>query len=66
MPLALLFFNVGVEIGQLVFVAAVLAAGWALTRALRAAPAWWRSAAAYGIGSVSALWLVERTVAIFE
>lgn len=65
-PLALLFFNVGVEIGQLVFVAAVLAAGWALQRALRAGPAWWPSAAAYGIGSVSAFWLVERTVAIFE
>ncbi|HVS22383.1 MAG TPA: HupE/UreJ family protein, partial [Gammaproteobacteria bacterium] len=40
-PLALLFFNVGVEIGQLAFIAAVLAIGWLVRRA----PGWWPSAA---------------------
>jgi len=71
-PLALLFFNVGVEIGQLVFIAAVLAIGWLVRRAPewwpRAAvsvPRWWPRAAAYGIGSVAAFWVVQRTVAIF-
>jgi HupE / UreJ protein len=32
-PVALLFFNVGVEIGQLVFVAAVLSSLWLLGHA---------------------------------
>jgi hypothetical protein len=31
----------------------------------RAAPDWWPRAAAYGIGSVAAFWVVERTLAIF-
>jgi hydrogenase/urease accessory protein HupE len=64
-PLALLFFNVGVEIGQLVFIAAVLALGWLVRRAAVNAPSWWPRAAAYGIGSVAAFWAVERTLAIF-
>jgi hypothetical protein len=65
-PLALLFFNVGVEIGQLAFIGAVFAIGWLGRRvALAAAPDWWRQAAAYGIGSVAAFWVVERTLAIF-
>jgi hypothetical protein len=64
-PLALLFFNVGVEIGQLAFIAAVLAIGWSVRRAAIRAPEWWPRAAAYGIGSVAAFWVVQRTVAIF-
>jgi hydrogenase/urease accessory protein HupE len=64
-PLALLFFNVGVEIGQLAFIAAVLAIGWSLRRAAIRAPGWWPRAAAYGIGSLAAFWLVQRTAAIF-
>jgi hypothetical protein len=64
-PLALLFFNVGVEIGQLVFIAAVLATGKLVRRATFSAPPWWPRAAAYGIGSVAAFWFVQRTVAIF-
>jgi HupE/UreJ protein len=64
-PLALLFFNVGVEIGQLAFIAAVFAIGWLVRLAAIAAPSWWKQAAAYGIGSVAAFWVVERTLAIF-
>jgi hypothetical protein len=64
-PLALLFFNVGVELGQLAFIAAVLAVGWAIRRAAFVAPRGWPRAAAYGIGSVAAFWFVQRTVAIF-
>jgi hypothetical protein len=63
-PLALLFFNVGVELGQLAFIAAVLALGWALRRALAAPPAGWQRVAAYAIGSVAAFWFIERTLAI--
>jgi hypothetical protein len=65
-PLALLFFNVGVEIGQLLFIASVLSLGWLVRRAAIRAPGWWPRAAAYGIGSVAAFWVVQRTVAIFR
>jgi hydrogenase/urease accessory protein HupE len=71
---ALLFFNVGVEIGQLIFVAAVLL----LISLLRCVasrllePARIQSAldrldvtVGYAIGVVAAYWLVERTTAFF-
>ncbi len=68
-PLALLFFNVGVEAGQLLFVAAALLAwraGKALgaQRAARAARAadWATPAAAYAIGSLAACWTLERVL----
>ena len=63
-PLALLFFNVGVEIGQLLFITAVFALGWMIRRVPVTPPVWWPRAAAYGIGSVAAFWVVERTLAI--
>ena len=73
-PVALLFFNIGVEIGQLVFVAAVLAVIWLLQQAaskLSQAAHVERAfdrldvAIAYGIGCVAAYWLIERTTAFF-
>lgn len=62
-PLALLTFNVGVEIGQLAFVGAALALGWALRRLLGVVPPWAPQTAAYGIGTVSAFWFIERLAA---
>jgi len=59
-PLALLFFNVGVELGQLLFIAAVLALVWLLRRLRPVWPAWTRRAVAYGIGSMAAFWMLER------
>jgi hydrogenase/urease accessory protein HupE len=73
-PVALLFFNVGVEIGQLAFVAAVLTAGglFRTAMALRLEPALIQRTvnrldviAAYAIGTVAAFWLIERTSAFF-
>ena len=73
-PVALLFFNLGVEIGQLVFVAAVLTIGALLRRAiaLYLEPPLVRQTvnrldvtAAYAIGIVAAYWLMERTSAFF-
>jgi hydrogenase/urease accessory protein HupE len=60
-PVALVFFNVGVEIGQLLFVSAVLLAGWVLHR-LKQPVLLARSetAAIYVIGSLSSFWLFER------
>jgi hydrogenase/urease accessory protein HupE len=62
-PLALLFFNVGVELGQLAFIGAVLGLGWMLARFAVPQPAGWRKAAAYAIGSVSAFWVLQRVAA---
>ena len=61
-PLALLFFNVGVEIGQLIFIFGVLALGWAWRSVQLPAPPVWRVAAAYGMGSIAAFWVFDRTI----
>lgn len=63
-PVALLLFNVGVELGQLMFVGAVLTLIWLFHRSLGATPRWMPRAAAYGIGSVAAFWVIERMAAI--
>lgn len=63
-PLALFAFNVGVEIGQLLFIAVILL----VARSIRLVFAFGRPmriAAAYGIGTVAAFWMVERLDAIF-
>jgi hypothetical protein len=64
-PLALLFFNVGVELGQLVFIAAVFGFAWLVRLSAVRVPAIWPRAVAYGVGSVAAFWVVERTIAVF-
>jgi len=64
-PLALLFFNIGVELGQLMFIGAVFAFARLVRLAALRVPAVWQRAVAYGIGSVAAFWVVERTIAIF-
>lgn len=59
-PLSLLLFNVGVEIGQLLFIAVALGIGWTLSRLPRGLPAWTRWIPPYAIGSSSAFWFLER------
>ena len=62
-PVALLFFNLGVEAGQLVFVAVVLSI-IAIAGRLRAAwPRWTTMAPPYAIGSVASFWMIERIAA---
>ncbi len=71
-PLALLFFNVGVEAGQLAFIAVAVSVLAVVTRVLRKpghaehgpwhAPAMIRVPVAYVIGSVAAFWTVQRVV----
>jgi hydrogenase/urease accessory protein HupE len=62
-PLALLFFNVGVEIGQLLFVAALLAFAAAIGRFANPLQVQ-RSAIAfvYAIGGLASYWLIDRIV----
>ena len=60
LPLALLSFNVGVELGQLGFVALVLA----LDRAFRVLevhwPRWVQVLPGYTVGSLGAFWTIQR------
>jgi hydrogenase/urease accessory protein HupE len=62
-PLALLMFNVGVELGQLLFIAVILAVALVLKRLSREWPVWLEQVPAYGIGGIAAFWLIERVVA---
>jgi hydrogenase/urease accessory protein HupE len=62
-PFALLAFNVGVEAGQLAFVAVTLGVTWLLRR--MPLPKWSPILPPYAIGSVAMYWFIERTVTIW-
>ena len=64
-PLALFTFNVGVELGQLMFVGTVLLAMAALRRFLSRVPAWAHAMPAYGIGTMAAFWWLQRMAPLF-
>jgi len=63
-PTALLFFNVGVEIGQLLFIAGVFAifalARQIIQRVSMPQPAWAWAVPPYAIGSLAVFWVIER------
>ncbi|MBE1284628.1 MAG: HupE/UreJ family protein [Rhodobacteraceae bacterium] len=68
-PLALLSFNLGVEIGQLIFVAVVLVSGFlvsrivpALTIGLRRPGSPLAVISAYVVGGIAAFWFIERVL----
>jgi len=63
-PSALLFFNVGVELGQLAAIAAFLTAHLLWTR-IKRRPAWSARAFIYAMGSTAAYWSLERGIALF-
>jgi hydrogenase/urease accessory protein HupE len=64
-PLALLMFNVGVEVGQLMFVAFAVGARAVLTRLPAPKQAWTSYAPPYAIGCVAMFWVIERLAAFF-
>ena len=65
LPLALVSFNVGVEIGQLGFIALILA----LERSFRVLefrwPRWVEALPGYTVGSLGAFWTVQRLAVLF-
>ncbi|MDJ0991937.1 MAG: HupE/UreJ family protein [Dinoroseobacter sp.] len=71
-PLALLSFNLGVEVGQLAFVAVIVLTQLALRRLAPGAGSYFtpRSIAfvisAYAIGGVSAYWFIDRVAAFWS
>jgi len=66
-PVALFFFNVGVEVGQLVFIAsvfAVLALARQVTRLITVPqPAWAWRVAPCAIGGIAMFWVIQRVAA---
>lgn len=58
-PLALAMFNIGVELGQIIFVLAVLGI-MKITSSYLPKKAWIRKIPPYIIGSLAAFWLIER------
>ena len=64
-PLALLLFNVGVEIGQIAFVVLIVL----LERSFRTLeirwPRWAEALPGYTVGSLGAYWTIQRTVMLF-
>jgi hypothetical protein len=65
-PLALLLFNVGVEIGQVFFVAVILL----LERSFRTLeirwPRWAEALPGYTVGSLGAYWTIQRTLVLLS
>jgi hypothetical protein len=59
-PVALLFFNIGVEIGQIAFVATLLGLYYLVSRQTIALPRRAEAIAGYAIGSIAMLWFFER------
>jgi hypothetical protein len=65
-PLALLSFNVGIEVGQGAFILVVIGPAAALRRLALAPPAMAPSISAYGMGFVAAFWCFERIAAVMR
>ena len=66
-PVALLFFNVGVEVGQLMFIATVFTVIALVRQIMRRSgvpqPTWAWRIPPYAIGSVAAFWIIQRIAA---
>ena len=65
-PVALLLFNVGVEVGQLLFIVAMFSVAALARRFLRGVhvprPEWVWAVPPYAIGIVAAFWVIQRVV----
>jgi len=68
-PVALLLFNVGVEVGQLLFIAAMFTAAAVVRQITRRVevpqPAWAGAVPPYAIGIMAAFWVIQRVVTFF-
>ena len=63
-PAALLFFNVGVEIGQMVFVLLVLLLTRSYSLLQVSWPVWTQRVGIYSMGSVASFWFISRFMAM--
>ena len=59
---ALLAFNLGIELGQLIFVALAVAIGCVAARSLQSSVKQLRSVFVYSLGGLSAMWCMQRAI----
>lgn len=65
-PMALLTFNVGVELGQLLFVASLLLCWFTIRRFWQQHHILWlQRTGIYVMGSIAAFWFISRTIILF-
>ncbi|MFK7984189.1 MAG: HupE/UreJ family protein [Saprospiraceae bacterium] len=64
-PLALLTFNIGVELGQLIFIGIVSLLWMVLKKINGPQPNWSWKVLPYSMGIIASFWLVERVVAFW-
>ena len=64
-PLALLFFNLGVEAGQVAFISVLIVANLLITKILANLLRSAHRGLAYGLGGIAAYWFVERLPSLF-
>lgn len=64
-PLALAFFNIGVELGQIMFVIVALLV-LKIINLKKEYPSYAKKIPAYAIGSVAAFWMIQRIVRFWE
>ena len=64
-PLSLLAFNLGIEVGQVLFVIAVLGIQTLFRGAVARGPGWLHALPSYAIGTLAAFWCFERAAALW-
>ncbi len=64
-PLALAFFNIGVELGQIIFVMVMLFVIY-LISFKKQWPVYLKKMPAYAIGSIAAFWMIQRVVGFWN
>mgnify|MGYP001259164845 FL=1 len=62
--MALLFFNLGVEIGQVAFIFFLLGLNFALAKFAKTLAPSIQRGLAYGLGSIAMVWFLERLPAL--
>ncbi len=64
--LALLWFNIGVELGQLAFVSAILGLALLIRVAQVSYPRWASAIPGYAVGGLGAYWTIQRSLMLFD
>ena len=65
LPVGLLFFNLGVELGQILFIAIMVLSGALVRNWFEKRETTVRYAAGYLVGTISSYWLIDRTLAFW-
>ena len=63
-PLALLFFNIGIELGQVAFILGAMVIWWLVKRVISFRSEKLVLIPVYGLGVLSAMWCIERGLAL--